>query len=77
MDDLERRILTLEHTQSADRQLAQLHLDALYLRLAALESHPLRRINLGAIFRILTAIVLPIIVWLATGDITRALRAIR
>lgn len=76
MDDLERRILTVEHTIASDRQLTQLHLSQLHQRLEALEAHPLRSINPGMIFRILMAVVLPIIVWLATGDMAKALRAV-
>ena len=77
MDDLERRIIHLEHATSSDRQLTQIHLDALYQRLQSLESSPLRQISPGAIFRILMAIGLPVIVWLLTGDLAKALRAIR
>lgn len=75
MDDLERRIIHLEHSTQSDRQLTQVHLDALYRRLAALESNPLRSIQAGTIFRALVAIGLPIAVWLVTGDLARAIRA--
>ena len=85
MDDLERRTLSLEHTIASDRQLTQLHIAMLYQRLQAIEAQPspnplpawLQGISLGSALRILLAIVIPLGVWLVTGDITRALRAIR
>jgi hypothetical protein len=75
MDDLERRIIQLEHQAKSDRQLTQVHLDVLYRRLTTLESHPLRQIPLGTIFRISLALLLPVIVWLVTGDLGKAIRA--
>ena len=79
MDDLERRIIHLEHTSHTDRQLTQVHIAALYQRLQAAEQinlNPFRSIPLGSIFRIALALLLPIIVWLVTGDMAKALRAV-
>ena len=75
MDDLERRIIQLEHQAKSDRQLTQVHLDQVYRQLQSLQSSPLRQIPLGTIFRISLALLLPIIVWVVTGDLGKALRA--
>lgn len=85
MDDLERRIIELEAQQHFDRQLVQIHLASLHQRLQALENRPSRHllqesalaISPGSISKLALAFLLPFLVLLLTGDLAKAIRAIR
>jgi hypothetical protein len=76
MDDLERRILALEHQARHERELTEWKLDALCRRLQVLEASPLR-ISAPALLKIMIAIFLPASVLLLTGDLRKALAALR
>ncbi len=76
MDDqeLERRLLTLELEAKHERELSDSRFDSLSRRLQALEANP---VTIGSLGRIFLAISLPVAVWLLTGDLRKALAALR
>lgn len=74
MDDLERRVLTLELQAQNDRDLTEWRYSDLSRRLQALEEN---QVTAGSIIRIMLAICLPVGVWLLTGDLRKALAALR
>jgi|KBSSwiStaDraftv2_1062776.scaffolds.fasta_scaffold1527012_1 hypothetical protein len=74
MDDLERRLLILEMETKHERELSDSRFDSLSRRLQVLETNPL---TVGSMGRILLAIGLPVAVWLLTGDLRKALAALR
>lgn len=77
MDDLERRIISLEQAAKYERERTDYHLAGLHHRLQVLETSPLRAISLRSLLKVLLAISLPLLVLLATGDLRAAIRAIR
>ena len=74
MDDLERQMLTLQLEHQHERELRDFQIDALSRRLQVLETNP---VTVGSLGRIFLAISLPIAVWLLTGDLRKALAALR
>ena len=80
MDDIERRIIHLEHSQAHDRQLIQLHLSSFHQRLTVLERRPPLASSTsdgsGSI-KLWLAFLLPLLVLLMTGDLQAALKAMR
>jgi hypothetical protein len=78
MDELERRIIHLEHIQSTDRQILQLHLASFHQRLSALEARePTSPVTNSGSIKLWLAFLLPLLVLLMTGDLKAALRALR
>jgi hypothetical protein len=74
MDDLERRLLTMELEAKHERELSDWRHAEVSRRLQRLEQNP---VMLASIAKIATALVLPIGVWLLTGDLRKALAAFR
>lgn len=74
MDDLERRLLTLEIESRHERELRDFQIDALSRRLLVLETNP---ITASSLAKLAVALLLPIGVWLLTGDLRKALAALR
>jgi hypothetical protein len=77
MDNLERRLIALEHQQHHDRELTDWRLDEHSRRLQALERNPLQRLSYGSTIKLLIALLLPLAVLFATGDLRKAAMAIR
>jgi len=74
MDDLERRLLTLEIENRHERELRDFQIDALSRRLLALETNP---VTAAGLLKLAFAIALPLGVWVLTGDLRKALAALR
>lgn len=74
MDDLERRLLTMELEVKHERELSDYRYDGLCRRLQRLEQSP---VTLAGMLKIATALALPLGVWLLTGDLRKALVAFR
>lgn len=74
MDDLERRLLTLELESKHERELSDSRFDNLSRRLQALEANP---VTVMGLMKLMLALLLPFGVWLLTGDLRKALVALR
>jgi len=79
MDDLERRIIHLEHSLATDRQLIQLHLASFHQRLTTLErpAQPTSTPGGSGPIKLWLAFLLPLAVLILTGDLQTAIRAMR
>jgi hypothetical protein len=74
MDDLERRLLTLELETKHERELQDFRYDDLSHRLLVLEKNP---VTASSLLKLAAAIALPLGVWLITGDLRKALAVAR
>ena len=74
MDDLERRLLTLELETKHERELQDFRYDDLCQRLLVLEKNP---VTASSLLKLVAAIALPLGVWLITGDLRKALAVAR
>lgn len=85
MDNLERRVIALEHQRIAlqqdlghEREMTDWRFADLSRRLQALEQAATlswSRIPLGSVMKLVVAFLLPLTVWFATGDLRKALQA--
>lgn len=74
MDELERRILALEFQAQNDRDLSEWRYSDHSRRLRELEANP---VTTATLIKLLVAVCLPIGVWIITGDVRKALVALR
>ncbi len=77
MDDLERRIIVIEQQIRHDREMSAWRFSDISRQLQELQTRPLSYLSAGSIIKILIAILLPLAVWLLTGDLRKALEASR
>jgi hypothetical protein len=77
MEDLERRLIVLEQRCQHDREMTGYRLADISRQLQELQSRPLSQLSAGGLIKITIAILLPLFVWLVTGDLRKALEASR
>lgn len=77
MEDLERRLIVLEQRCQHDREMNAYRFADFSRQLLELQSRPLSQLSAGSLTKITIAILLPLIVWLLTGDLRKALEASR
>jgi hypothetical protein len=75
MDDLERRVIVLEQQVRHERELSDWRYAALSRQLLEAQASPLRQIPSATTVKVFVAILLPLTVLLATGDLRKALAA--
>ncbi len=76
MDDLERRVIVLEQQFRHERERSDWRHQDLSQQLLELQSRSLT-LTTGNLVKIVVAVLLPLIVWLITGDLRKALEASR
>jgi hypothetical protein len=77
MDDLERRVIVLEQKVQHEQELTDWRFADLSRQLQDLQSAPLQQLSAGAMIKLTFAVALPIVVWMITGDLRKALSALR
>ena len=75
MDDIERRLIILEQHFAHERERVNWRLEGLSRQLLTLQAQQSATPTLGSLVKILLALLLPILVWLMTGDLKEALKA--